>query len=121
MVNYEYLVVHATVTNNTKWTMKLKNFVLSWGKFDDGSVPVDVPAGKSIKFTARGRDSSPSGTEGTVTWKLLDNEEVPVITIGFDNPAIGKCSSSISIDDPSIPVSASGKSANDYKVTYTIG
>lgn len=121
-VGYLYLEVNATVDNKTQWDMILKTSHIEWGKFDEGKSPIDVSALSKGEFVARGRDSSPSGTEGYAKWIIKNHPQNPVITASFCNPAVGKCSASITCEPiDAVSVKCEGKSANKFNVTYTIG
>jgi len=67
-VRYEYLQVQATVTNSTNQDMTLLGSDLSWGKWIQS--PVSTPHGSWSRFSSQGRESSPSGTEGSASWKI---------------------------------------------------
>ena len=120
-VKYKYLEVIATVNNRTAYDMILKTVHLEWGKFIEGKSPINVPAHGVMNFSACGRDSSISGTEGYIEWTIPQHPQDPTIKATFDNPAVGKCKASITCDPECVAVNWNGKSANSFHVTYTIG
>lgn len=89
-VMYEYLQVRGTVINFTNEDMIITGSDLSWGKWINS--PVDTPKMDTTSFGSQGRDSSPSGTTGSASWKIGK----AVITINFDCPLHGSNSQSIS-------------------------
>ncbi len=88
-LQYEYLQVRGTVINFTKDDMILTGSDLSWGKWINS--PVDTKSMDTSNFGSQGRDSSPSGTTGSASWKIGN----AVITINFDCPLKGSNSQSI--------------------------
>ncbi|MEO6920275.1 MAG: aegerolysin family protein [Collimonas sp.] len=93
-VAYERLQVQGTVSNFTQLPMIIKSSNLSWGKWMQS--PVDVPSFSNSRFASQGRDSSPSGTEGTATWHIGN----AIITIHFGCPLNGSNSQRISCEPP---------------------
>lgn len=101
-VTYERLQVQGTVSNFTPHQMIVKSSNLSWGKWMQS--PVDTPSFGISRFASQGRDSSPSGTEGTATWQIGN----ALITINFSCPLRGSNTQSISCEP-----------AGAFKVTCT--
>ena len=122
-LQYEYLEVLALVENRTSWEMTLNAAHVEWGKFDEGKSPVNVPANGKMEFSARGRDSSPSGTNGYATWTLKDHPAGKVtVKAAFSNPAAGFCKAGITCEPAgAVSVKVEGKSQNSFKPHYTIG
>lgn len=122
-LKYEFLEVLAVVENKTSWEMTLVTGHVEWGKFDEGKSPVNVPANGKMEFSARGRDSSPSGTSGYATWTLKGHPAGNVtVKATFDNPAFGSCKASITCEPAgAVSVRVEGKSQNSFKPHYTIG
>lgn len=92
--NYERLQVQGTVSNFTQQPMILKGSDLSWGKWIQS--PVDVASFSNNRFASQGRDSSPSGTEGTATWQLGSAR----IIITFSCPLRGSNTQTIRCEPP---------------------
>ena len=122
-LKYEYLEVIGNVRNRTSWDMVLVTSHIAWGKFDEGKSPVGVPANGVMEFVARGRDSSPTGTEGYAKWVLKGHPHGEVtITAFFNNPAVGSCEARIECNPKNIvSIQVEGKSQNSFHPVYTIG
>ncbi|MGB7195625.1 MAG: hypothetical protein WBD81_19395 [Collimonas pratensis] len=114
-VTYERLQVQGTVSNFTAHPMILKSSDLSWGKWMQS--PVDVASFSTGRFGSQGRDSSPSGTEGTATWQLGN----AVITINFSCPLRGSNGQSISCEPKgAFKVSCTGTGGDVNACTFQI-
>ena len=75
------------INNLTTVQLNMKIIQLQWGKWTFGPVP--IPPNQSIQaFSSSGRQSSPSGTEGSVTYMLGENGD-DWITITFNVPWSG--------------------------------
>lgn len=114
-VRYEYLQVQATVTNTTDQDMQLLSSDLSWGKWIQS--PVSTPHGSWSRFSSQGRDSSPSGTEGTASWKIGE----ATIQVKFGCPLHGSNFQSISCTPAGLfKVSCEGTGGDVNRVVFTI-
>ncbi|MER8105998.1 aegerolysin family protein [Kitasatospora sp. NPDC094016] len=77
----ETLVFACTIENLTATPLKVKSVNLEWGKWEDrgNHKPVEIPAGKRLQaFRTSGRQSSSSGTEGTVVYQFGDDSDATV-------------------------------------------
>lgn len=114
-VKYEYLQVRATVINNTDQDMTILSSNLSWGKWIQA--PVSTPHNSSSLFASQGRDSSPSGTEGTASWKIGD----ATIKVAFACPLHGSNSQSISCTPADrFKVSAAGTGGDVNRAVFSV-
>ncbi|HXU33000.1 MAG TPA: aegerolysin family protein [Thermoanaerobaculia bacterium] len=112
--NYEYLQVQATVINFLDQEMVLTGSDLSWGKWM--SSPVNVPKSDTSNFSSQGRDSSWSGTEGWVTWKVGG----ATIKVTFSSPYSGDNTQGISCTPDLFDVKASGTQGHINNAKFTI-
>lgn len=89
-----------TINNRTSETLKVQSTELKWGKFDDSPNfwPIDIPA-RSEKgaFRSSGRQSSSSGTEGTVTYQLGDKKD-EWIKIYWDVPWLSGARNTLKVE-----------------------
>jgi hypothetical protein len=114
ILKYEYLQVRATVINFTGIPMEIAGSDLSWGKWINS--PVNVPANDESSFASQGRDSSPSGTEGSATWKL----GTATVRVTFSCPLHGSNEQSITCDSPQYVVNAAGTGGDVNYLKFTV-
>ena len=119
---YEYLQCHATVVNNTEHRMTVGKIDPGmWGKWIQN--PTDVPAGKTMHFSAQGRSSSPSGTEAKIQFQLVGTDPGVVLDISFSVPLSGSNKYAI-IESPKGSVRTKAESLgdndNDLVVRFTV-
>lgn len=94
--DYEYLRMQCTVTNNSNTPMALTQTQLQWGKWVQAPTNV-APNGGTMVFTACGREASPSGTEGNVSWTISVPDGAIVVSMAFDVPYVGDNAQSFQI------------------------
>ncbi len=105
-LKFESLQFNVTINNRFSEELKVvsQSTKIFWGKFVDG--PYNVPKKQSkIVFQAWGRDSSPSGTEGTVKYQVGDAQNI-FFEIHWNVPLSG--SSSMNINKNGVKVSPEG-------------
>lgn len=62
--------IKCTIDNQTTTYWTIQEYSLEQGKWKDGNTPDNiVPNSDSLNFYASGRSNTPSGTEGSITWK----------------------------------------------------
>jgi hypothetical protein len=109
-----------SVSNTTPWDMQLQGQHLDWGKWD-GSPPQTISAGGSANFKAEGKDFTPTGTQGSVTYTLLSTPQNATVTMTFDVPLVGADSVAISCDPPGVAnVSVLQSRGDKDQITYNV-
>ena len=103
---------HVTISNRAATHVLYDTSDLSWGVFQDDHEPAkDIPpkANDVAAFVATGKPNLPGGTEGTVTYRFEDDQNV-VLTIAWNVPATPGSSNTVSatFSDPDVAATMSG-------------
>jgi hypothetical protein len=85
------------IQNTTGGLMSLSSSPLSWGKWNSSPV-AQIKNGTQSSCQAMGAKGSATGTQGSVTYQLPDNQTS--ITINFDIPYSGSNGGGLSISGP---------------------
>ncbi len=99
------------IKNTTSGTMSKTSDNLSWGKWST-SPPTQIASGATISFKAEGAKDSATGTEGSVTYLLPDNETS--ITINFDVPYSSANSGGMNIQGPGVSNYSAQETGSNY-------
>jgi hypothetical protein len=76
---------HIIINNRTSSHLKYDKSDLPWGKFTQDPVADIQPKSEAKAFVATGAAGTPTGCEGTVLYRFLDDANVAV-TIYYDVP-----------------------------------
>lgn len=68
---YEYLACNVTIYNRSSQRLLNADVETNWGKYTTDPI-TNMTAGTSSSFVMKGRDSSPSGCEGSVEYDVGD-------------------------------------------------
>lgn len=76
---------HISINNRTTSHLKYVQSDLPWGKFTQGPVADIPPKAEAKAFVASGAIATPTGCEGTVLYRFVDDKDIAV-TIYYDVP-----------------------------------
>jgi hypothetical protein len=117
---------HVAISNRAATHVLYDTSNLDWGVFQNDVEPTaDIPpkANDITAFIATGKPNLPGGTEGTVTYRFEDDQNV-VLTIAWNVPATPGTPNTFSatFSDPDVAATVSGfnGSGSVEAVTITI-